>query len=136
MYKEGVLRTVERQAEIQQHKKAIRQLKTLGYDPDEIVLDEMEVDTFKEFIKLAEQEISLSDQNPKKKKHQGHYCRKCGRYRANEKFSGKGHAKHICKECQKEMRQHARQKRKERLAKQTSSQNDQEPSSEGNTGNE
>lgn len=29
----------------------------------------------------------------------GHYCRICGRTRANEKFSGKGHAKHICKDC-------------------------------------
>ncbi|SFG78874.1 hypothetical protein SAMN02982927_02769 [Sporolactobacillus nakayamae] len=29
----------------------------------------------------------------------GHYCRICGRTRPNEKFSGKGHRKHICKEC-------------------------------------
>ncbi len=29
----------------------------------------------------------------------GHYCRGCGRYRANEKFSGKGHKLHICKDC-------------------------------------
>ena len=36
----------------------------------------------------------------KKKKQQGHYCRICGEYKANEKFSGKGHARHICKECQ------------------------------------
>lgn len=36
----------------------------------------------------------------KKKKQQGHYCRICGEYKANEKFSGKGHAHHICKECQ------------------------------------
>ena len=28
-----------------------------------------------------------------------HYCRICGRTRANEKFSGKGHKKHVCKEC-------------------------------------
>lgn len=35
-----------------------------------------------------------------KKKRQGHYCRICGEYKANEKFSGKGHARHICKECQ------------------------------------
>ena len=32
-----------------------------------------------------------------KKKRQGHYCRICGEYKANEKFSGKGHAQHICK---------------------------------------
>jgi len=32
------------------------------------------------------------------KKH-GHYCKICGGYKANEKFSGKGHAAHICKKC-------------------------------------
>ena len=31
----------------------------------------------------------------------GHYCRVCGRVRANEKFSGKGHSKHICRDCAK-----------------------------------
>ena len=31
----------------------------------------------------------------------GHYCVICGRYRPNEKFSGKGHAAHICKSCAK-----------------------------------
>ena len=36
----------------------------------------------------------------KKHKHShGHYCRICGRYRANEKFSGGGHKNHICKDC-------------------------------------
>ena len=34
-----------------------------------------------------------------KKKKQGHYCRICGASKPNEAFSGKGHAKHICKEC-------------------------------------
>lgn len=34
-----------------------------------------------------------------KKKKRGHYCRICGASKANEAFSGKGHAKHICKEC-------------------------------------
>lgn len=29
----------------------------------------------------------------------GHYCKICGRSRPNEKFSGKGHKNHICKEC-------------------------------------
>lgn len=29
----------------------------------------------------------------------GHYCKVCGEYKANEKFSGKGHAAHICKKC-------------------------------------
>lgn len=37
-----------------------------------------------------------------KKKQQGHYCRVCGRYRANEKFSGKGHRHHICKDCNRD----------------------------------
>lgn len=31
----------------------------------------------------------------------GHYCKICGEYKANEKFSGKGHAAHICKACAK-----------------------------------
>jgi hypothetical protein len=29
----------------------------------------------------------------------GHYCRICHRRRANERFSGKGHRDHICKDC-------------------------------------
>jgi len=29
----------------------------------------------------------------------GHFCRICGRERANEGFSGKGHRMHVCKEC-------------------------------------
>lgn len=35
-----------------------------------------------------------------KRKPVGHYCRICGRSRANEKFGGRGHALHICKDCQ------------------------------------
>ena len=31
----------------------------------------------------------------------GHYCRICGRERANEKYSGKGHRVHVCKDCWK-----------------------------------
>ena len=31
----------------------------------------------------------------------GHLCRICGKVRANEKFSGKGHKNHICKDCSK-----------------------------------
>ena len=34
-------------------------------------------------------------------KPRGHYCRICQQYKANEKFSGRGHAKHICKACAK-----------------------------------
>ena len=33
------------------------------------------------------------------KKKRGHYCKVCGEYKANEKFSGRGHAAHICKAC-------------------------------------
>jgi len=32
-------------------------------------------------------------------KPRGHYCKICGEHKANEKFSGKGHAAHICKAC-------------------------------------
>jgi hypothetical protein len=34
-------------------------------------------------------------------KRRGHYCRICHQYKANEKFSGRGHATHICKACSK-----------------------------------
>jgi hypothetical protein len=30
-----------------------------------------------------------------------YYCRICGRSRRNEKFSGRGHRIHICKDCQR-----------------------------------
>ena len=32
-------------------------------------------------------------------KPHGHFCKVCGEHKANEKFSGKGHAAHICKAC-------------------------------------
>jgi len=36
----------------------------------------------------------------KRRKHRrGHFCWSCGRTRANEKFSGRGHARHLCKDC-------------------------------------
>ncbi|MDR7077273.1 hypothetical protein J2Y03_002297 [Neobacillus niacini] len=34
-------------------------------------------------------------------KKRGHYCIGCGDYLPNEKFSGKGHRKHLCKECKR-----------------------------------
>ena len=37
----------------------------------------------------------------KKKRYRGHFCKVCGRIRPNEKFSGRGHAIHICKACAK-----------------------------------
>ena len=36
--------------------------------------------------------------NPQKPR--GHYCWVCGQHKPNEKFSGRGHANHICKKCQ------------------------------------
>jgi len=32
-------------------------------------------------------------------KPHGHFCKVCGEHKANEKFSGRGHAAHICKAC-------------------------------------
>lgn len=43
----------------------------------------------------------------------GHYCRICGRTRPNEKFSGKGHRNHICKDCS---RRKAKKSRNEEYA--------------------
>ena len=53
----------------------------------------------------------MSMAKKKKKKQPGHYCRRCGRRRANERFSGKGHSKHICKSCENEKRTEAKRKR-------------------------
>jgi len=54
-----------------------------------------------------------SKSKKKVRKLPGHYCWVCGRRRANEKFSGKGHAAHICKDCAKERRAEARKKKNE-----------------------
>ena len=35
----------------------------------------------------------------------GHYCWMCGRVRPNEKFSGSGHRRHLCRECAKRPRE-------------------------------
>jgi hypothetical protein len=35
----------------------------------------------------------------RKHKQRGHWCWSCGRVLPNEKFSGKGHARHLCKQC-------------------------------------
>ena len=37
----------------------------------------------------------------KQNKPHGHFCFVCGEHKANEKFTGSGHAHHICKKCQK-----------------------------------
>ena len=47
-----------------------------------------------------------------KKKQQGHYCRICGRCRANEKFSSKGHRQHICKDCNRDLQAQKREKKR------------------------
>ena len=31
----------------------------------------------------------------------GHFCWVCGRRRSNERFSGRGHARHLCRDCSK-----------------------------------
>ena len=37
----------------------------------------------------------------RRRKLAGHYCWACDRRRANEKFSGRGHARHVCRDCAK-----------------------------------
>jgi len=37
----------------------------------------------------------------KRGEQRGHYCHLCGRVRPNERFSGKGHKNHVCKDCQR-----------------------------------
>ena len=37
----------------------------------------------------------------RKRKQPGHFCWACGHRRPNEKFSGRGHARHVCRECAK-----------------------------------
>jgi len=49
------------------------------------------------------------------KKH-GHYCWVCETYKANEKFSGKGHKIHICKKCAQMQRAERRAKAKQKHA--------------------
>jgi hypothetical protein len=102
----------------------------LGMDADDLIMDEKELDALLEAYGIIESNHPLDN------KRHGHYCWKCGHYRANEKFSGKGHAKHICKTCQKVMCQHARQKRKERLARQDSSQSSRSSVLDNGAGNE
>ncbi len=41
----------------------------------------------------------------------GHWCWVCGRILANERFSGKGHSRHICKECSKLSHEEIQKKR-------------------------
>jgi len=43
----------------------------------------------------------MSRKKKRKRAPPGHYCWACGRRRPNEKFSGRGHARHLCRECAK-----------------------------------
>jgi hypothetical protein len=47
-----------------------------------------------------------------KKQGDQYYCWGCGRTRAHEKFSGRGHARHLCKDCEKAQRQERRARRR------------------------
>lgn len=37
----------------------------------------------------------------KKRRRRGHYCWCCRKVLANERFSGRGHSRHLCKRCAK-----------------------------------
>lgn len=41
----------------------------------------------------------------KKASKKAWFCKICGRFRANEKFSGKGHSLHVCKDCQRKIQE-------------------------------
>jgi len=43
----------------------------------------------------------MSRRKSRKSELPGHYCWACDRRRANEKFSGHGHSRHICRDCAK-----------------------------------
>jgi hypothetical protein len=49
--------------------------------------------------RLATKKNSAKKQ--KQNKPKGHFCWVCGEHKSNEKFSGKGHATHMCKQCSK-----------------------------------
>ncbi len=40
----------------------------------------------------------------------GYFCRICGRARPNERFSGKGHRIHVCKDCSRLPKEERRQR--------------------------
>ena len=43
----------------------------------------------------------MSRKKSPKRKLPGHYCWACGRRRPNERFSGRGHSRHLCRDCAK-----------------------------------
>ena len=46
-------------------------------------------------------DVPMSRKKNRNRKLTGHYCWACDRRRPNEKFSGPGHARHLCRECAK-----------------------------------
>jgi len=42
--------------------------------------------------------VAAKNKHRQNKPH-GHFCKVCGDHKPNEKFSGKGHAAHICRKC-------------------------------------
>jgi len=51
------------------------------------------------FKKKKSGKLSKPSKPKQPSQHKGYYCWICGEHKANEKFSGKGHAAHICKAC-------------------------------------
>ena len=43
----------------------------------------------------------MSRRKKRKRRLPGHYCWACDRRRPNEKFSGRGHTRHLCRDCSK-----------------------------------
>ena len=66
------------------------------------LIDASQTQKERQRLEARNQEIDgmfLSLYTDKAMKKHGHYCKVCGEYKANENFSGKGHASHICKSC-------------------------------------
>lgn len=50
---------------------------------------------------FAVKEVPMPRRNGRKRKLPGHYCWSCDRRRPNERFSGSGRARHLCRDCAK-----------------------------------
>ena len=50
---------------------------------------------------MQSRDVLMSRGKNRKSKQPGHYCWACDRRRPNEKFSGRGQARHLCKDCEK-----------------------------------
>jgi len=53
------------------------------------------------FIERPTIEAAKGSVMAKRRRGRGHFCWCCGRHRANEGFSGRGHGQHLCKDCAK-----------------------------------